>query len=647
MTRGRGGRRLSAAFFQAFLACCLGLFPAFAGEPAVPRFEDAECPFRIPSDGSVRYGRLIVPENRSRPRDGRTVSISVLILKSRSGNPRPDPVLYLEGGPGGPSVAYYKDWLSSPILDQRDLILFDQRGVGNSLPSLACPEIRSARLEALTPGKDPEAARRAMLESARACAARLRKDGVDLEAYNTEESARDLADLRRVLGIPQWNLYGISYGTRLALCLMRLDPRGVRSAVLDSVVDPEADEYASAPGNARAAFDRFFAAVEADPGARKAFPNLRSILEKTADELNRNPRLVRIRLPGGKFATVRISGDTLLDAVYSFLYDPDSIPYIPFLIQAAAAGDVSHLAMFTEELLYDDLSDGLYYALQGHDEAPFSKVPEKAPGVYDPLRLEREMALAFGSGRAGPEANSPVSSDIPVFILAGGFDPITPAEGTRRAARSLTRGTFLLFPGLGHAVSTSSGVERLVAGFLDDPAKSPERLSPETLAVRPFAVKLFVTAAPYRLVTRLLSDRDPDTAAAVLAFGGMFLAGTLSLWFTWKDRRREGASRWGVAGRMAGGLGAVFNGIFMVLLTLAIARVDRVEPAMLFFGLPQGMAFLPWLARTGILAGVLLILGLVPLFRDRALPKAARGFFLGLAGAEVLFALALARIGLI
>jgi len=641
MTRGRGGRRLSAAFFQAFLACCLGLFPAFAGEPAVPRFEDAECPFRIPSDGSVRYGRLIVPENRSRPRDGRTVSISVLILKSRSGNPRPDPVLYLEGGPGGPSVAYYKDWLSSPILDQRDLILFDQRGVGHSLPSLACPEIRSARLEALTPGKDPEAARRAMLESARACAARLRKDGVDLEAYNTEESARDLADLRRVLGIPQWNLYGISYGTRLALCLMRLDPRGVRSAVLDSVVDPEADEYASAPGNARTAFDRFFAAVEADPGARKAFPNLRSMLEKTADELNRNPRLVRIRLPGGKPATVRIGGDTLLDAVYSFLYDPDSIPYIPFLIQAAAAGDVSHLAMFTEELLYDDLSDGLYYALQGHDEAPFSKVPEKAPGVYDPLRLEREMALAFGSGRAGPEANSPVSSDIPVFILAGGFDPITPAEGTRRAARSLTRGTFLLFPGLGHAVSTSSGVERLVAGFLDDPAKSPERLSPETLAVRPFAVKLFVTAAPYLLYARLVYDRDLDVLFPVLAFAAIFLAGSLSLAFTWRDRSRAGASRWGVVSRLFGGAGALLDGGFMAALVLAVIFVNRADPAMLFFGLPHWAASLVWLPRLALPATVLLVSGIPAFFRDGGLGLPTRAFFISLAAAQILFFLLL------
>lgn len=647
MNRGRGRRILSAAFFLAFLASCPVPLSASGTELPVPRFESADCPFRIPSDGSILYGRLVVPENRSVPQGGRTVSIAVLILKSRSGNPRPDPVLYLEGGPGGPSVAYYEDWLSSPILDRRDLILFDQRGVGHSSPTLDCPEIRSARLEALRPGKDPETARRLMLESARACAARLRKAGVDLDAYNTQESAHDLADLRRVLGIRQWNLYGISYGTRLALSLMRTDPQGVRSAVLDSVVDPSADEFAAAPENARAAFDRFFEAVENDAAARRVFPDLRSQLEDAAERLDRNPRVARIRLPGGKTATVRIDGDTLRDAVYSFLYDPASIPYLPFLIRAAASGDVSHLAMFTEDLLYDDLSDGLYYALQGHDEAPFSRGSELAPGAYDPLRLEREMALAFGSGRADAEANAPVSSDIPVLLLAGGFDPITPAEGTRRVARLLSRGTFILCPGLGHAVSTSGGLERLVADFLEDPAKSLAGLSPEACAVRPFAANLFVTAAPYRLATRLLSDRDLDTAAAALALGGMFLAGTLSLFFTWKDRRREGVSRWGLVARLAGGLGAAFYGSFMVLLASAIAWVNRHDPSMLFFGLPPEMAFLPWLSRSGVLAGVFLVLGLFPLFRDRGLTGSTRVFFLGLAGAEVLFAMAVARLGLI
>ena len=198
----RGGRRSSAAFFLAAFLSLVPLPRALAGEipPPAPRFESAECPFEIPSDGSVRYGRLVVPENRQKPGSGRTVSIAVLILKSRSDHPRPDPVLYLEGGPGGPSVAYYEDWLASPILDHRDLVLFDQRGVGNSLPSLDCPEIRTARMAASSPGLDGKAASRLLVDAAGTCAARIRESGIDLSAYNTAESARDLADLRKAWG---------------------------------------------------------------------------------------------------------------------------------------------------------------------------------------------------------------------------------------------------------------------------------------------------------------------------------------------------------------------------------------------------------------------------------------------------------------
>lgn len=645
MIASRGRRPLSAALlFLAALLPLLAVSPASAESLPVPRFESADCPFEVPEEARVRFGRLVVPAVRPYEPGDQTVSVAVLVLGSRSQTPRPDPVLYLEGGPGGPSLAYYEDWLGSPILDHREIILFDQRGVGCSSPDLSCPEIRTARQEAGgVPGLSGAEAVQRMLESARACAARLRKDGVDPGAFSTAESARDLADLRQVLGIAEWNLYGISYGTRLALRLMHEDPEGIRSVVLDSVVDPAADEYGSAPGNARAAFGRLLDAVEADPDARQAFPNLRGLLEETASRLDREPRIARIRLPGGKTGKVRIGGDELLDAIYSFLYDPDSIPYLPLFIRAVASGDISHLAMFAEDLLYDDLSDGLYYALQGQDEAPFSMVSaDPAPG-YDPLRLEREMALAFGSGRADRVANAPLESDIPALVLAGGFDPITPAEGSRRAAERLSKGTFLLFPGLGHAVSMSSGPESIVAAFFEDPSGKPGAEGMPENRVRPFAIRLFATSVPYRLYARVVYDRDPDTLFSILALAGLFLAGSLSLAFTWRDRRRPGVSRWGLAARFAGGAGAVLYGGFMVALLSAVAFVDRTEPAMLFFGLPWWMGFLPWLARAALPAALLLALGIPSLSRDRDVPGKTRVFFLVLAVAELLFFLLLAR----
>jgi pimeloyl-ACP methyl ester carboxylesterase len=644
----RGGRRSSAAFFLAAFLSLVPLPRALAGEipPPAPRFESAECPFEIPSDGSVRYGRLVVPENRQKPGSGRTVSIAVLILKSRSDHPRPDPVLYLEGGPGGPSVAYYEDWLASPILDHRDLVLFDQRGVGNSLPSLDCPEIRTARMAASSPGLDGKAASRLLVDAAGTCAARIRESGIDLSAYNTAESARDLADLRKALGLRQWNLYGISYGTRLALRLLQEDPQGVRSIVLDSVVDPAADEFGEAPANARAAFGRLFSAVSADPEARKAFPGLGETFMETAARLDRAPRAAGIRAPGGETVKIELGGADLYDAVYGFLYDPDSIPYLPLLIGAVASGDVSHLAMVAEDLLYDDLSDGLYYALQGHDEAPFSKILPGGEDGYDPLRFERTMALAFGSGVADAEANAPLSSDVPALVLAGGFDPITPPEGSRRVAKRFSRGTFLLFPGQGHAVSMAPGPEKLVAAFLEDPSKRPDGSGLGENRVRPFETRLFMTSVPYRLYTRVFYDRDQETIAGILFLAVLFLAGVVSLVFTWLGRHRPGSSRWGLAARFAGGGAAVLDGAYMALFAMAIVFVSETAPAMLFFGLPHWAVHLAWLPRLALPAAALLVSGIPALFRDQGLTRQARGFFLALAAAQILFFLLIRSLGI-
>jgi len=642
MTSRRGGAFPSAAAaFWAALLLLLFALPAPARGLPVPRLESADCPFALPKDGSVTYARLVVPETRPYIHGGRTVALPVLVLKCRSKDPRPDPVLYLEGGPGGPSVAYYEDWLGSPILDRRDLVLFDQRGVGESEPSLACPEVRTARLEAETKSADPEEARRILVASAASCAARLRGAGIDLSSYNTAESARDLADLRRLMGLSQWNLYGISYGTRLALRLLHEDPGGVRSAVLDSVVDPAADEFASASKNAEAAFERLFAAVSADPAAARAFPGLRVRMEKAAARLDAAPVPARIRFPDGRNGTVPVRGSDLLDTVYGFLYEAGSIPYIPLLVEAVEKGDVSHLAMAREEWFYDDLADGLYYALQGHDEAPFSRMPE-SEDPYDPLRLERDMALAFRSGTADGAANAALSPDVPALVLAGGFDPVTPPEGSRRVAERLPKAVFLHFPGLGHGASVSPGPEKLVAAFFEDPgAKLSGEGLRESRAPR-FVTRLHVTSAPYRLVTRVAYDRDTDVTAAILAFAGIFLAGAVSVRHTWRDRRRPGASRWGVAARMAGGAAATLDGAFMAVLPMAVYAANAKDPSMLFFGLPAGFELLSWLPRSALPGALALVLGLPFVLRDRGISSRARIFFAVLALAEVLFPVVLA-----
>ena len=195
------------------------------GSPAVggSRYEAGPCPNpivegvpQIDLGPDFECGFLIAPENRAKP-DGRTVRIPVARAKATSPNPAPDPLVYLAGGPGGTGLASAVLRVRAGWNADRDVIFIDQRGALKAQPLLACPEIDAffAAAVTLAPTGAEFAARSA--DATQACHDRLVADGWDLSAYNTTENAADVADLRVALGIPQWNLYGVSYGTDLAL----------------------------------------------------------------------------------------------------------------------------------------------------------------------------------------------------------------------------------------------------------------------------------------------------------------------------------------------------------------------------------------------------------------------------------------------
>lgn len=204
----------------------------------------------------------------------------------------------------------------------------------------------------------------------------------------------------------------------------------------------------------------------------------------------------------------------------------------------------------------------------------------------------------------------------------------------------------MLFRGLGHAVTMSLGPERIAADFIENPSRVPARGSLTEDLVRPFATKLWVTTAPYRLYTRLVYDRDTGTFLAVLFFSAVFLLGALSIFPAWRDKSRQAVSSMVLLSRFAGGAGAVLDGVFMAALALTVIYVNRSEPAMLFFGLPPQTALFLWLPRFALPAAVLALAGTPALFRDAAISRGARAFHLVLLVALVSFALLLSSLGM-
>ncbi len=236
-------------------------------------FTPSKCPFDIPAVATtdIECGYLTVPQNRADPSSG-TIELAVAILNSRSATPAPDPIFFLEGGPGGTALLGVDVWYELPLLDTRDMILFDQRGTGFSQPNLDCPGIEETQEDQLD-------------MAINACRQRFINEGVDLNAYTSAESAADANALRTALGYEQVNLLGISYGTRLGLTIMRDYPEMVRAAILDSVYPPNANtNYESVPelwGMLNGVFDD----CTSDAACNAAFPDLRNRFFTAVDGL--------------------------------------------------------------------------------------------------------------------------------------------------------------------------------------------------------------------------------------------------------------------------------------------------------------------------------------------------------------------------
>ncbi len=252
------------------------------------------CPRPLPSgeiEGqTVICGRVEVPEVHGKD-DSRRIQLAFAVLKARTQSPAPDPVVYLHGGPGSGTV---KDLWSIvvPIFDQfrarRDLVTFDQRAAGISSDMVVCLDTLGANIVSLmAPGAVPEATPEADLFTQ--CIDEMKAKSGDITAYNTTQNAYDTQAILRALGYPEWNLYGISYGTQLALEVMRSAPEGTRSVVIDSVFPPDVKGYDENIKPLQESIQATLDQCAADPACAAAYPDLEGTLVRVAEKLQANP----------------------------------------------------------------------------------------------------------------------------------------------------------------------------------------------------------------------------------------------------------------------------------------------------------------------------------------------------------------------
>ncbi len=456
------------------------------------RFVDGPCGFTAPLDTSPRCGTVSVPVDWVSGEGA--IDIAVAVFTSPVDNPAPDPVVYLEGGPGGHALEtarFVNGDLIQPLLERGDLIILDQRGAGLSEPEMGCTEVTVLQRELEDdPTRSDDEVTELFHDSLRECRARLEADGIDLDAFHTVNNAHDIEAVRVALGYDEWNLLGISYGTKLALEVMRQHPDGVRTAIIDSVFPQAVDSVRDNPATFLESFDAVVAACAAEP-ACAAEGDLGERLIDVVQEYEADPVQVEVQdFLNGTSDDVFVEGDALVGILTQALYSPYWFTDLPELVAELEDGDTDAVSSYLSQQRTNEpfFTDGMFYAVECNEEIVFADPTEVAAAMpADPFGLDETFDFAsnngssafgtceaFGTGTPPPGANDAVVSDIPTLVMAGRFDPVTPVSWAEEAAETLENSFLVVAPFDSHGVSPGPCGMGIVRAFLDDPAAEPD-----------------------------------------------------------------------------------------------------------------------------------------------------------------------------
>lgn len=422
-------------------------------------------------------GVLPRPLDPDRPEAGR-FDLHVAVVPAVARHKRPDPVVFLAGGPGQSAIE-----LAGPLsaklvrlLNRRDLVLVDQRGTGSSL-SLACDGDRGDG--ALRPLAVELDAGHRVAELAR-CREQLIARVGDLRLFTTPLAAADLDAVREALGVAQWNVIGASYGSRLALELMRQSPGSVRRAVLDGVVPPDMGLPRAAAVDQQAALDALWSACEAEAACRARHPDLRAQWRALLD---RPPRAVDVPHPRtGVAETVPMTRERLLGLIRPALYSPLLASALPAAVSAAAQGHWAPLFGLGSALdggRGAGIASGLHFAVVCSEDEGVSNRGAEAPRTdfSDSIDLMYRQVCRDWPRAPLPSGFRDVPPAVaPVLALSGGIDPVTPPRHAERVVGALgPMARHVVVPQAAHGTLAIACLRDAVFRFIDAPSPAQAR----------------------------------------------------------------------------------------------------------------------------------------------------------------------------
>jgi pimeloyl-ACP methyl ester carboxylesterase len=452
--------------------CTRTLLPS--AEPSGPTIVLEPCHLSAPGLSTrlpAECGTLTVYEDRA-AQSGRQISLRIAVIPAISRNPAPDPLFYITGGPGGASTRDFVQfaWAFERINEERDIVLVDQRGTGQSHP-LDCPALPEKDTTSLSDDEILE-------QSAAHCLDQL---DANFDLYKTSIAMDDLDEVRAVLGYEKVNLYGISYGTRAALTYLRQHEDHVRAVILDGVLPQDEPLGTSIASDAQHTLDLIFDRCAADSTCAQAFPDLRQKFGALVESLEQEPVQMTIPHPATAEPTeVVFTAEALATTVRLFSYSQETVSLLPLLIHTAqTSGDLSRLAaqyLIVSQELEDTISEGMHHSVICAEDVPFYYDAEGFTGDQDAeeqsylgeMYLELEKICAIWPVTEVPaDFKAPVSSDVPVLLLSGEADPVTPASNGDHAAETLSNSLRLVAPGQGHGIIIRGCVPRIATDFIE------------------------------------------------------------------------------------------------------------------------------------------------------------------------------------
>ncbi len=414
---------------------------------------------------------------------GRKIDLRVALVRAEAQSPDPDLVTFLDGGPGGAATEDYPEIAAAlePLRSRHDILLVDQRGTGGSNP-LDCPQLQQLA------GPSPAQRASAQLADAdqpqliaqqlRTCLAQLSARAAP-QFYTTTEAVRDLEAVRVALGAPMLDVIGISYGTRVAQQYARRYPTAVRSVVLDSPVPNRLALGSEHARNLERALRAQFAACQADADCRSRFGDPYATLYQLRDRLRAHPQPVELRDPE-TYAPLQtmLTAEDLATVVRFYAYNPLTAALLPLVLHEAQQGNYAPL-LGQKTLLSSDLGDQItsgeeLSVICAEDVDLLAPRPADADTLLgnDVITRAQEGCRIWPRGTRPADFHAPWVSALPVLVLDGQFDPVTPPAYGQEIVRTLSHARSLLVPGQGHGVIGVGCVPRLVQRFVEtlDPA---------------------------------------------------------------------------------------------------------------------------------------------------------------------------------